>query len=147
MKMRKIIKSKKGDISAPIITVLLIIASIAIATIVIAWMYGMGSTVSKQGNLVILGTPVIQATGSNSYTLYITLKNAGNVAVTINSIQIKVSATSVIQTTSINPTNTIDTGSTVSLTVTFTSTTPLPPQVNGLLITSAGIIPFSAISQ
>jgi hypothetical protein len=141
MKMRKIVKSKKGDISAPIITVLLIIASIAIATLVISWMYGLGSTMSKQGTLVVVGTPVIQPAGEGQYTLYITLKNGGNTDVTIlglslsNIVSVPISEI------------TIEAGQTKSLQILFSYSGPLPNVVQGLIQTDAGNIPFQAVVQ
>jgi hypothetical protein len=140
MKMRKIVKSKKGDISAPIITVLLIIASIAIATLVISWMYGLGSTMSKQGTLVVVGTPVIQPAGGGQYTLYITLKNGGNTDVTISGISL-----SNIGSVPIDGI-TIEAGQTRSLQILFPSG-PLPNVVQGLIQTDAGNIPFQAVVQ
>jgi hypothetical protein len=139
MRMRKIIKSKKGDISAPIITVLLIIASIAIATLVISWMYGLGSTMSKQGTLVVVGTPVIQPAGGQ-YTLYITLKNGGNTAVTILGLSLS----------NIGPvpiSEIIEAGQTKSLQILFSYSGPLPNVVQGLIQTDAGNIPFQAVVQ
>jgi hypothetical protein len=140
MKMRKIVKSKKGDISAPIITVLLIIASIAIATLVISWMYGLGSTMSKQGTLVVVGTPVIQPAGEQ-YTLYITLKNGGNTAVTI--LGLSLSNIGPVPISEI----TIEAGQTKSLQILFTYSGPLPNVVQGLIQTDAGNIPFQAVVQ
>jgi hypothetical protein len=140
MKMRKIIKSKKADISAPIITVLLIIASIAIATLVISWMYGLGSTMSKQGTLVVVGTPIIQPTGTNQYTLYITLRNGGNTDVTISGISLSNIGTFPYS-------DTISAGETKSLQIQFTSSTTLPNVIQGFIQTDAGNIPFQAVLQ
>jgi hypothetical protein len=140
MKMRKIIKSKKADISAPIITVLLIIASIAIATLVISWMYGIGSTMSKQGTLVVIGTPVIQPAGGGQYTLYITIKNGGNANVTISGISLSNIGTFPYS-------DTISAGETKSLQIQFTSSTTLPNVIQGFIQTDAGNIPFQAVLQ
>jgi hypothetical protein len=140
MEMRKIIKSKKADISAPIITVLLIIASIAIATLVISWMYGIGSTMSKQGTLVVIGTPVIQPAGGGQYTLYITIKNGGNANVTISGISLSNIGTFPYS-------DTISAGETKSLQIQFTSSTTLPNVIQGFIQTDAGNIPFQAVLQ
>jgi hypothetical protein len=157
MKMRKIIKSKKADISAPIITVLLIIASIAIATLVISWMYGIGSTMSKQGNLIVVGTPIVVQQDSTNYTLYITLKNGGNtdvrmVGFTLSGVTI---VTLVPELISGNTTTTppsisgiiIRAGETVQLIITFTTNTTIPNVIQGLIQTDAGNIPFQAVLQ
>lgn len=130
--MRKILKSKKGDISAPIIAVLLIIASISIATLIISWMYGIGTTASKQGNLSIVGTPVIQGN-----KLYITIKNNGNVDVTIKNV--------IIEGVAYTINNVILPSETKTLNVTVTTFTTT--QVEGILETDAGMIPFIAVVQ
>jgi len=157
MKMRKIIKSKKADISAPIITVLLIIASIAIATLVISWMYGIGSTMSKQGTLVVVGTPVIQPAGGGKYTLYITIKNGGNANVTtlgLSLSNIPITITSVTVTSSTSSTTrpsisgiVISAGETVQLAITFTPDVTIPNVIQGFIQTDAGNIPFQAVLQ
>jgi hypothetical protein len=157
MKMRKIIKSKKADISAPIITVLLIIASIAIATLVISWMYGIGITMSKQGNLIVVGTPVIQPAGTGQYTLYITLKNGGNVDVrilgfTLSGVTITISNVVLASSTTTTTTTlisgiTIKAGETVQLRITFSASSLPSNNIQGLVQTDAGNIPFQAILQ
>jgi hypothetical protein len=143
--MRKLIRNRRGDISAPVITILLVIASISIAALVISWLFGVGIATSKQASLVVVGTPTMQLQ-STSAVLYITLKNAGNVDATINGITISLSTTTVPGTIS---TTTIPAGQTVSLTVTFTNAN-IPSNVNqvsGVILSTAGTIPFIAVIQ
>jgi copper(I)-binding protein len=119
-------------------------------------MYGIGSTMSKQGNLVVIGTPVIQPAGVNTYTLYITLKNGGNVDVrilgfTLSGVTITISnAVLVSGTTTATYTSIsgiiIKAGETVQLRITF-SASALPSNIQGLLQTDAGNLPFQAILQ
>ncbi len=141
--MHKKLKKRKGDISGPIVAVLLIIASIAIASVVITWMYNLGTSASKQGALLIEGTPVI-VKDTNSYTLYITVKNAGNIPVNITSVIINNITWNISGTTtlSINPGAVVSFSAIPSTTITLSSQT-----VNGVLQTSAGTIPFVAIVQ
>jgi len=137
--MRKLIKSKKGDISAPIIAILLIIASIAIATVVISWMYGVGFSASRQANLIVVSTPVIQGN-----TLYITLKNVGNTLITVTLIEFRTDSATLTYTTPFN----INPGETKSLNVTLTLTGSVPPNItsiDGIIQTTAGTIPVTAI--
>jgi hypothetical protein len=94
---------------------------------------------SKQGTLVVVGTPVIQATGGQ-YTLYITLKNGGNTAVTILGLSLS----------NIGPvpiSEIIEAGQTRSLQILLPYGGPLPNVVQGLIQTDAGNIPFQAVVQ
>jgi hypothetical protein len=100
-------------------------------------MYGIGSTMSKQGTLVVVGTPVIQPAGGGQYTLYITIKNGGNANVTISGISLSNIGTFPYS-------DTISAGETKSLQIQFTSSTTLPNVIQGFIQTDAGNIPFQA---
>jgi hypothetical protein len=106
-------------------------------------MYNLGTSASKQGALLIEGTPVI-VKDTNSYTLYITVKNAGNIPVNITSVIINNITWNISGTTtlSINPGAVVSFSAISSTTITLSSQT-----VNGVLQTSAGTIPFVAIVQ
>ncbi len=93
---RSILKSRRGDISTPLITVLIIIASVAIAAVLIAWMYGIGLAASSQSQLVVIGTPVLKprdATATATMNLTITVRVAGNVPIVLNNATITVGTT------------------------------------------------------
>lgn len=152
--MRKLIRSRRGDISAPVITILLVIASISIAALVISWLFGVGIASSKQSMIVISGTPIVQQT-STGYTLYITVRNIGNVAVNVTGVILFIpvgttTPTSTITTTATLSTSTLNSvilpGETKQLQYTF-SASPAKigvSRIDGLLLTTAGQIPFSA---
>ncbi|MFP3190592.1 MAG: hypothetical protein RXR31_04540 [Thermoproteota archaeon] len=142
--MRKVIKKRRGDISGPIVAVLLIIASIAIASVVITWMYSLGTSASKQGALLVVGTPVIAKNGNN-YTLYITVKNSGNVPVNVTGVIVNGVPWTIIS----NTPNlvTVGVGAVVSFSASYSTSITLNTNVNGVLQTTAGTIPFVAIVQ
>jgi hypothetical protein len=94
---------------------------------------------SKQGTLVVVGTPVIQPAGEQ-YTLYITLKNGGNTAVTISGISLS-------NIVSVPISESIEAGKTRSLQILLPYSGPLPNVVQGLIQTDAGNIPFQAVVQ
>ncbi|HLI45744.1 MAG TPA: hypothetical protein VKU94_00955 [Geobacterales bacterium] len=168
--MRKLIKNKRGDISAPIITILLVIASISIAALVISWLYGLGISTSKQANIIVVGTPTLQVQGSN-VVLYITLKNVGNLQANITGIYIQTITGSTTSTASSNNcsvsfvTTTTNAGTTTTTTTTKQCSSINPgetqtitatfnnvsigslTQVNGVIQTTAGTIPFIAVVQ
>jgi hypothetical protein len=142
--MRKVIKKRRGDISGPIVAVLLIIASIAIASVVITWMYSLGTSASKQGALLVVGTPVIAKNGNN-YILYITVKNSGNVPVNVTGVIVNGVPWTIIS----NTPNlvTVGVGAVVSFSASYSTSITLNTNVNGVLQTTAGTIPFVAIVQ
>ncbi len=93
---RSILKSRRGDISTPLITVLIIIASVAIAAILIAWMYGVGLAASSQSQLVVIGTPLLkpESAAANAFmNLIITVRVAGNVPIVLKNATITVGTT------------------------------------------------------
>ncbi|MDT7892416.1 MAG: hypothetical protein RQ952_06790 [Thermoproteota archaeon] len=150
--MRKLIRSRRGDISAPVITILLVIASISIAALVISWLFGVGLTTSKQGLVTIVGTPTIIQSGTSS-VLYITLKNNGNDLVSVTGVVIFISSTTYASssvsystgTTTVTGFPTLQPGQTVTLVVSFNAAiTGSIAQINGVIQTTSGTIPFTA---
>jgi len=84
--MRTLKLNKKGDISSPIIVILVTVAALAVAGMAIAWMASTGSRASSQGSLVVIGTPTV--TSTSPYTLYITIKNLGNADATVTLVKV-----------------------------------------------------------
>jgi len=144
--MRKLIRNKRGDISAPIITILLVIASISIAALVISWLFGVGIATSKQANIIIVGTPTLQVQGNNA-VLYITLKNVGNTPANIIGIYLQ-GPTTTYTFTPPSTMNTLQPGDTIPITATFSNVNfGSATSVNGVIQTTAGTIPFIAVIQ
>ncbi len=83
----------KGDLSAPVLAIIVTIGIIAAGLILLAWFWWFAPTAGKTGTLVVVGTPtLINATSTietcyNS-TLYISLKNAGNADVRVVNITV-----------------------------------------------------------
>ena len=134
--MRTLKLNKKGDISSPIIVILVTVAALAVAGMAIAWMASTGSRASSQGSLVVIGTPTVTTSGS----LYMTVKNLGNVLVSISSVKLGTYSTSVTPT--INP------GSSAALTITFTSASFTSGNTyQGTVVSDAGTVQFTALCQ
>jgi hypothetical protein len=127
---------KKGEISTPIITILVTVAALAVTGMAITWMASTGSAASMQGALIIIGTPVVQ-----NDTLYMTVKNIGTADASLVSCNLN-STTSSNFTPSI-----IRAGESVSLQVKFSQ--PFSPghTLRGTLSTNQGTLQFSALSQ
>jgi len=136
---------RRGDISSPIIVILVTVAALAVAGMAIAWMVSTGSRASSQGSLIVVGTPTVTPTATTS-TLYITIKNIGNTDATISSIRVGNSTVYGTYSTTIS----IPAGSyystPISLTMssgTFSSSNIYP----GTIVSSVGTILFSALCQ
>ncbi|MEM1573729.1 MAG: hypothetical protein QXY96_04505 [Candidatus Methanomethylicaceae archaeon] len=137
----KILKNKRGDISSPIIVVLVTVTALAIAGIAIAWMTSTGLSATRQGSIIVLGTPILSLINNTHSNLFITLKNIGNVPVKISEVRIG-NATSFLNTSLI-----INPGNTDYYTIIMNLSINSSQSYNGILITSAGTIPFIAYCQ
>jgi hypothetical protein len=135
---------RRGDISSPIIVILVTVAALAVAGMAIAWMASTGSRASSQGSLVVVGTPSVS--GNN---LYITLKNMGNADVTLSNVTLSTGGTSpnYYYATAFNPSSTVTAGSSAGITVTLTASPTSGAVLLGSLLTSQGTIQFSANVQ
>jgi hypothetical protein len=136
MRYRRLKLDRRGDISSPIIVILVTVAALAVAGMAIAWMASTGSRASSQGSLTVVGTPTVTTSG----TLYITVKNLGNAAVSITSVKLGAGSASVTQ--SINP------GASSALTITLTGGSYTSGNTyQGTVVSDAGTVQFSAICQ
>jgi hypothetical protein len=144
MRYRRLKLDRRGDISSPIIVILVTVAALAVAGMAIAWMASTGSRASSQGSLVVVGTPSVS--GNN---LYITLKNMGNADVTLSNVTLSTGGTSptYYYATAFNPSSTVTAGSSAGITVTLTASPTSGAVLLGSLLTSQGTIQFSANVQ
>ncbi len=127
---------RKGEISTPIITILVTVAALAVTGMAITWMASTGSAASMQGALIIIGTPVVQ-----NDTLYMTLKNIGTADANLVSCNLNSTVSS-----NFTP-STIRAGESASLQVKFSQPFPPGQSVRGTLSTDQGTLQFSALSQ
>lgn len=134
--MRSTRVDKKGEISTPIITILVTVAALAVTGMAITWMASTGSAASTQGALLIIGTPIVQ-----NDTLYMTLKNIGTADAKLVSCHLNSSTSN-----SFDP-NSVRAGESIALKVTFTQAFTPGLTIKGSLRTDQGTLQFSAISQ
>ncbi len=131
--MRTYTRSKRGEISTPIITILVTVAALAVTGVAISWMVSTGTSASSQGAIIIVGSPIIQGD-----TLYMTAKNIGNANTTITACRIGSDATSTITPAVIVP------GGSAVLQIDFNKSFAAGTTVKGSLETNQGILQFSA---
>jgi len=134
-KLGKILKDRRGDISSPIIVILVTVAALAVAGMAVAWMASTGGKASNQGSLIVLGTPTVTANGN----LYITVKNVGNANVTITSIRLGSNTNS--------STFPISAGTSQALVVALGGSYSPGQTYNGIIATDFGTVQFSANCQ
>jgi hypothetical protein len=127
--------NKKGDISSPIIVILITVAALSITGMTIAWMSSISSKAVSQGSLVIIGTPTITTNG----TLYMTIKNIGNADAKIEYIRIG----DVLYNSNI----TIGANEIYSQPIGINGTFTSGKIYNGIIGSNAGTYQFSAICQ
>ncbi len=127
---------RRGEISTPIITILVTVAALAVTGMAISWMASAGTAASSQGALIVLGTPI-----AHGNTLYLTLKNIG----TANATLISCSLGS--QTSQAFSAALVTAGSSSAISVTFSSTFTPGQTLKGLVSTDQGTVQFSAFSQ
>jgi len=145
---------RRGEISTPIIAILVTVAALAVTGIAVAWMVKVGTSAAKQGVLSITGTAVLTYDLDNSvYHLTFTIRNIGNQPAKLLAVQIASSAP-----IALNSTNTEVDGKTTALYIPVDASshvvhivipdtaipTPTSEVVSVILHTDQGSITFSA---
>ena len=91
----------RGDLSAPVLAIIVTIGIIAAGLVLLAWFWWFAPTAGKSGSLQILGQPSLVYIGTTAdskynYTAYIGVKNTGNDIIYITGLVVKnVTCTSV----------------------------------------------------
>lgn len=142
MHFPRVLRDKRGDISSPIIVILITVAALAVAGMTVAWMTSTGVSSVTTGALVIIGTPAI-----SSNNLMITVKNLGPSQAMIQNASIAINNTTYFA-GNIAP-STINSGeSRVVLITLIGSPSPQSGQIYyGSLMTNHGTLAFTAIAQ
>jgi hypothetical protein len=77
----------RGDLSAPVLAIIVTIGIIAAGLVLLAWFWWFAPQAGKAGSLQIIGTPAI--INGTAKTTYISVKNIGNVNITISGVEVK----------------------------------------------------------
>ena len=97
--MRKI----RGDLSAPVLAIIVTIGIIAAGLVLMAWFWWFAPTASKAGTLEIIGQSALVVNSTHKIA-YISVRNVGNAAVTVQNNGVIVNGTACsITATTINP--------------------------------------------
>ena len=78
----------RGDLSAPVLAIIVTIGVIAAGLVLLAWFWWFAPTAGKAGSLQILGQPSL-VKQDGTYTAYIAVRNTGNDNINITGLAIK----------------------------------------------------------
>ena len=79
----------RGDLSAPVLAIIVTIGIIAAGLILLAWFWWFAPTAGKTGSLQILGQPSLVYQSGTSYTAYIGVRNTGNDVIQIIGLDVE----------------------------------------------------------
>lgn len=139
-------KYLRGDLSAPVLAIIVTIGIIAAGLVLLAWFWWFAPQAGKTGTLVILGTPVAYKSDTQ-YNVAVSVRNTGNANVTIQGMVVEGVTCSSI-TVEVGGTtrsdNKIQAGESAVVEATCQADFSDKKAVNGYLITDAGTYSFTA---
>jgi hypothetical protein len=126
----------RGDLSAPVLAIIVTIGIIAAGLILLAWFWWFAPQAGKAGSLQILGTPVFD---NQSQKATIALRNTGNDAITIYNDGVIVRGTPCKMEEDI----TINPGESKVIIATCSELTVTERTVDGYINTNYGVFPVT----
>ena len=85
-------KARRGDLSGPVLAILVTLVLLAIGAAIIAYFVLLGGT-PQQGVIAVVGQPVIMKSGANNFIANVTIKNIGSTNVTLTSTKVQLNIT------------------------------------------------------
>jgi len=137
----------RGDLSAPVLAIIVTIGIIAAGLVLLAWFWWFAPTAGKTGSLQILGQPSLvyvgpvttdTSTTRHNYTAYIGVRNTGNDAIRITGLVVKNVTCTSVGGTSFAP-ETLNPGDSTTLTASCVFVSKLTEYtVQGVIYTNYG---------
>jgi hypothetical protein len=90
------LKARRGDLSGPVLAILVTLVLLAIGAAIIAYFVLLG-TAPQQGVVAVVGQPTIVKSGANNFIANVTIKNVGSSTITLSpaSVQLNITGTTV----------------------------------------------------
>lgn len=89
--MKALRKAFRGDLSGPVLAVIITLVIIAVGAIVSYYFFFMGPNVAKTGSLTVIGQPALTYDSTNQVlTLYISVENPGTAPVNITKVVVTI---------------------------------------------------------
>jgi uncharacterized Zn-binding protein involved in type VI secretion len=90
------LKARRGDLSGPVLAILVTLVLLAIGAAIIAYFVLLGGS-PQQAVIAVVGQPTIVKAGANDFIANITIKNVGSTNITLSpsNIQLNITGTAV----------------------------------------------------
>jgi hypothetical protein len=120
------LKARRGDLSGPVLAILVTLVLLAIGAAIIAYFVLIGGGAPQQGVIAVIGQPTIVKAGANGFVANVTIKNVGSADITITAgttTNVKLNITGQMLSLSYPATGTINLGPGATVTLGFYSNT------------------------
>jgi archaellum component FlaF (FlaF/FlaG flagellin family) len=86
------LKARRGDLSGPVLAILVTLVLLAIGAAIIAYFVLLGTS-PQQAVIAVVGQPTIVKAGTNGFIANVTIKNVGSTNITLSTGNIKLNIT------------------------------------------------------
>ena len=87
-------KARRGDLSGPVLAILVTLVLLAIGAAIIAYFVLLGGA-PQQGVIAVVGQPTIVRAGANNFIANVTIKNVGSTTISISAADVRLNITGV----------------------------------------------------
>jgi hypothetical protein len=89
------LKARRGDLSGPVLAILVTLVLLAIGAAIIAYFVLLGGT-PQQAVIAVVGQPTIVKAGANDFIANVTIKNVGSANITLQTTDVKLNITGTV---------------------------------------------------
>jgi hypothetical protein len=86
------LKARRGDLSGPVLAILVTLVLLAIGAAIIAYFVLLGGA-PQQGVIAVVGQPTIVKAGSDGFIASVTIKNVGSAVISSSSVSLNITGT------------------------------------------------------
>jgi hypothetical protein len=86
------LKARRGDLSGPVLAILVTLVLLAIGAAIVAYFVLLGGS-PQQGVIAVVGQPTIVRAGANDFIANVTIKNVGSTNITIAAGNVRLNIT------------------------------------------------------
>ncbi len=85
-------KARRGDLSGPVLAILVTLVLLAIGAAIIAYFVLLGGA-PQQGVIAVVGQPTIVKAGTNGFIASVTIKNVGSAVISSSPVSLNITGT------------------------------------------------------
>jgi hypothetical protein len=133
------LKARRGDLSGPVLAILVTLVLLAIGAAIIAYFVLLGAG-PQQGVIAVVGQPTIVKSGEQGFVASVTIKNVGTATILSSDVTLRIGLLGTEETLTMGD---LSPGGTTTLSFSFNSgwsTIETKEFVSGALITQAGTL-------